>query len=205
MDLKGKRVHVAGLVDKAFEPSVFERKGSETGKVMRLVLRDETGEVPVVVWNEKVDEISSSLEKDVGLQIVNGRTKKGLTEGVEVHVDSATYVQVLGVGGFTVNIGDLREGMRSINVQGEVVAKPTVRTVKTAKGETVQVANFELRDKTGQIRVSAWRRLAETAGKMGVGERVVLNKVNVKKGLANQPEVVAGDSSSIVSLTCETA
>jgi ssDNA-binding replication factor A large subunit len=202
MDLMGKRVHVAGLVEKAFEPSVFERKGSEAGKVMRFVLRDGTGEVSVVVWNEKVDEISSALDKDVGLQIVNGRIKKGLTEWIEVHVDSATYIQVLGVGGFTVNIGDLREGMRSVNVEGEVVAKPTVRTVKTAKGETVQVANFELKDKTGQIRVSAWRKLAETMANID-GDEVILTNVYVKHGFDNRIEVVAGESSSVTTVSAE--
>ena len=203
--LKGGRVNVAGLVEKAFEPTVFVRKSSEVGKVMRLVLRDETGGVPVVVWNEKVDEISSALEKDAGLQIVNGKVKRGLTDGVEVHVDSATYLQMLGVGGLTVDIRDLCDGMKSIDVQGKVATKPAVRTVKTAKDETIQVANFELKDRTGQTRVSAWRKLAETVVNIDVGEKVILKKVYVKRGFADRIEVVAGESSSVVLLSGENA
>jgi len=52
---KNRRVHVIGRVKEILRESTFEREGSTTGKVARLVLADETGEIPVVVWNEKVD------------------------------------------------------------------------------------------------------------------------------------------------------
>jgi ssDNA-binding replication factor A large subunit len=88
-----KRVNVAGTVRKLFSATNFERQDSSPGKVMRLIIADETGEISIVVWNERVDELERVLKEDVGLRIINARVKRAVGEGLEVHVDSGTYVE----------------------------------------------------------------------------------------------------------------
>jgi DNA polymerase III alpha subunit len=65
-----------------------------TGTVMRLTLTDETGEIPVVMWNEKAEELEKTLKTNSKLQLVNAKVKSTSTGEHEIHVGSSTYVNV---------------------------------------------------------------------------------------------------------------
>lgn len=89
-----KNIHLTGMVKEFFPASTFTRSDMSTGTVMRLTLADETGEIPVVVWNEKAEELEKSLKINADLQLVNAKVKATLSGEFEVHVDSYTYVEV---------------------------------------------------------------------------------------------------------------
>ena len=86
-------VHLAGTVKEFFPTSTFTRSDMSAGTVMRLTLADETGEIPVVIWNEKAEELEKNLKVNAHLQLVNAKVKENGSE-LEVHVDSYTYVEV---------------------------------------------------------------------------------------------------------------
>ncbi|MCW4054661.1 MAG: OB-fold nucleic acid binding domain-containing protein [Candidatus Bathyarchaeota archaeon] len=86
-------VHLAGTVKEVFPASTFTRSDMSTGRLMRLTLEDETGEVSVVIWNEKVEELEKNLKINANLQLVNAKVKENGIE-LEVHVDSYTCVEV---------------------------------------------------------------------------------------------------------------
>jgi len=194
---RNKKVNVVGTVKELYSASTFQRKDSSYGKVMRFVLSDETGEIPVVVWNEKVDELEEMLKKGVGLQIVNAKVKKAVSEESEIHVDTGTYVETLPTEDKFLKIADLKEGLNHVNVEGEVVTKPLLRDVKTSKGELVKLAIFELKDTTGKIWVSAWRKHANTANNLKLGDGVVIKNAYVKKGFGEQLEISTRGATSI--------
>ena len=195
---KTKRVSVKGAVKELFSASTFKRQDSSSGKVMRFVLVDETGEIPVVVWNEKANELEKVIKKDVKLQVVNAKVKKAISEGLEIHVDAGTYVETLMPEEEFLKIADLREGSNSVNVEGEVVTKPILRDVKTSKGELVKLATFELKDETGRTWVSAWRERAEIVKNLKAGDKIVIKNAYVRRGFAEQLEVSTRDATSII-------
>jgi len=186
---KNKRVSVKGTVKELFSAFTFERQDSSSGKVMRFVMADETGEIPVVVWNEKVNELEKVIQRGVKLQVVNARVKKAISEGLEIHVDAGTYVEMLAPEQEFLKIADLREVSDSVNVEGEVVTEPMLREVKTSKGELVRLATFELRDEAGRIWVSAWRMHADSVKDLKVGDKIVIKNAYVKKGFGDQLEI----------------
>lgn len=194
---KNKKVNLVGKVKELFAASTFKRQDSSPGKVMRFILADETGEISVVVWNEKVDELEKTLKKGVGLQIVNARVKKALSEGLEIHVDTGTYVGPLMLAEEFLKIADLTEGLDRVNVEGEVVTKPLHRDVKTSKGEIVKLTVFELKDETGRIWFSAWRKHADAASNLKVGDKVIIKDAYVKKGFGDQLELSTRNATSI--------
>ena len=194
---KSKRTSIIGVVKRIFPSTAFERKDGTQGRVMRFVLSDRTGEVPVVVWNEKAGELEKTLQVGDKLQVVNGRVKKALTEGREVHVDDATHVGPLTPFEEFLSIADLREAQEQINVEGEVATKPTVRDVRTAKGELLKVTSFELRDKTGRIWVSMWRTHADSAANLKIGDKIALRNGIVKRGFDAQLEISSRSTTSI--------
>jgi replication factor A1 len=192
-----KNLHLIGTVKEVFPIATFKRKDSSSGKVQRFILSDETGELPVVVWNEKVDELGEKLRKGVKLQIVNAKAKKAANEGLEIHIDTGTHVEVLASAPEFLKIANLKEGLNHINVEGEVATKPLLRNVKASKGEIVKLAVFELKDETGKIWVSAWRKNAETATNLKVGEKITIKNAYVKKGFGDQLEVSTKSTTSI--------
>jgi len=90
-----KTVHLTGTVTRVFPTSTFTRNDRSTGTVLRLTLSDETGEIPVVAWNEKAEELEKMVKVNAGLQLMNCRVKEASEGGFEVHVNSYSYVEVL--------------------------------------------------------------------------------------------------------------
>jgi ssDNA-binding replication factor A large subunit len=186
---KNKRVNVVATVRRIFPSSTFERQNSSKGKVMRFIVADLTGEVPIVVWNEKADEMEKVLKVGDKLQVVNGKVKKSFGDSIEVNVDGSSYVGPFAEFDETSQIVDLKEDSGLVSVEGKVVTKPVLRSVNTRRNEQVKLATFELEDKSGRISVSAWRRHADTAGKLTVGDTVFVKNAYVKKGFVDNLEL----------------
>jgi replication factor A1 len=89
-----KNIHLTGTVKEVFPASTFTRSDMSTGTVMRLTLADETGEIPVVIWNEKIEELEKTLKVNANLQLVNAKVKATSSGDFEIHVGSSTYVNV---------------------------------------------------------------------------------------------------------------
>ena len=198
---KNKRINIIGTVKKTFPASSFQRKDSSQGRVMRFVLSSYTDEVPVVVWNEKAVELEKTLKVGARLKIVNAKVKKALGgEGLEVHVDAAANAGPLTQDEELLSIADLKDGQSGFTVEGEVATEPTIRDVKTAKGELLKLATFDLKDETGRISVSAWRKQAEIAGHLKLGDKIIVKEAYAKKGFGDQLEISTRTHTSITVL-----
>jgi replication factor A1 len=195
---RNKRITVVGTVKEVFSSLTFKRKDASKGKVMRFILKDETAEIPVVVWNQKVDELQKFLREGSQLQIVNAKVKKVQNGGLEVHVNTETYVGLAKPTEKFFKIADLKEGLKKLNVQGAVITEPILREVKTSNGEIVKLAVFELQDNTGRIWVSAWRKHADFAEKLKLGDEILLKDVYVKKGFSGQLEIATKNSTQML-------
>jgi ssDNA-binding replication factor A large subunit len=184
-----KTIHLVGVVKEVFPSSTFTRQDQSTGKVLRFTLADSTGEVAAVVWNEKAEELEPFLKSNVELQLVNAKAKAASSGGFEIHVDTSTYVGISAIAEPVTKIASLSEDLNSVNVEGEVATTPVSREVTTSKGETVKLAVFELKDDTGTVWVSAWRKHAEAINNLKVGARLRLTNVYVKKGFEDKVEL----------------
>jgi replication factor A1 len=192
-----KNLHLIGIIKEVFPIATFKRKDSSTGKVQRFILSDETGELSVVVWNEKVDELEKKLRKGVKVQIVNAKAKKAANEGLEMHIDTGTYVEELASTPEIFKIANLKYGLNYVNVEGEVATKPILRNVKASKDEIVKLAVFELKDETGKIWVSAWRKHAEIASNLKIGDKITIKNAYVKRGFGDQREITTRNTTII--------
>ncbi len=89
---KRKKTNVLGIVQRVYPVSEFKRANGTDGKVRRLQLRDETGQITVVFWNQRVDELGS-VETGDNLRIMNARVKELAGGIVELHVEKATQIE----------------------------------------------------------------------------------------------------------------
>jgi len=193
---KHRKVHVKGMVINILPVTIFERSDKTVGKLLRLELRDETGEISVLIWNEKVEEVSQLKQGD-SLQIMNARVKQGLDKKLELHVENLSQLTLLSEEATEPSITELKAPMNHVTITGIVASKPFFREITTAKGEKVALTNFELKDATGKIWVSAWKELADFTKKLSVGDKIQIKNGYVKRGFADNLEISTRSQTSI--------
>jgi replication factor A1 len=198
-----RKTNVQGWVTQAFPASEFARKDGTNGKVRRLRLKDETGETTIVLWNDKVDELSTVNAGDK-LTIAGARIKTQLDGRIEIHVENTTQIkkeagqaaQSTSANEAIRRITELTEG-GSFTVEATLATNPIVKEVVTQRGEAVLVASFNLMDETGTIGVSLWRKHAELARNWTTGTRIRMTGVYVKKGFSSPLELTSRTATSI--------
>lgn len=87
-----RRVNLKGTVKGKRPINIFKRRDETEGRVLKMVLEDETGEIPVAFWNQKAIE-ASKIEEGTRIMLINARVKKhaGLLElqaGEDSHVEA---------------------------------------------------------------------------------------------------------------------
>jgi len=87
-------VNVLGVIGRVHPGSTFKRADGTEGKVRRLELRDKTGKVNVVLWNDKVDELAEIREGE-WLVIWRAKIKAVPSDGFELSVDSSVHTALL--------------------------------------------------------------------------------------------------------------
>ena len=69
-------VHLSGSVKAVLGLTKFTRSDQSDGTVMRFTLKDDSGEVTVVAWNEKAQELEKNLKANACLQLGNAKVKE---------------------------------------------------------------------------------------------------------------------------------
>jgi replication factor A1 len=181
-------VQLSGTVKTVLGSTKFTRSDQSDGTVLRFTLTDDSGEVTVVAWNEKALELEKNLRANASLQLGNVKVKEGQNGGIEVHVDFTSFVNIQTAPLQLTKIASLIEN-ETVNVEGVVSAVPESKEVTTAKGETVKLMVFELKDDSDAIKVSVWRQHAEALHELKIGDKLHLENAYVKKGFGNKMEV----------------
>jgi len=189
------KVNIKGVIQTINLISSFQRYDGTQGKVLRMMLRDETGQIPVVLWNKKAEDMDLAKEGMTAM-LMNAKVKSQ-NELLELHVDDSANVETSNHPENRLHIANLKEDMRITTIEGTVATKPLLREVTTRKGERVSVASFELKDDTGKVWVSAWRKHAEKVESLTLGAKVRLKDVYVQKGFGNQLEIATRTSTKI--------
>jgi replication factor A1 len=191
-----RKTNVKGVIQTIYPMTSFQRHNGTQGKVIRMELKDETGHIPVVFWNERAEDMALAKEGML-LLLMNAKVKKSQNESLELHVDNFANVELMNHVENLLRIADLKEGMRVPFIEGTVATKSMFREVTTRKGEKIPVVSFELKDDTGKVWVSAWRKHAEKAESLPVDAKVGLKDVYVRRGFGDQLEITTRSSTKI--------
>ena len=189
-------VHLSGTVKSVLGSTKFTRSDQSDGTVMRFTLADDSGEVTVVAWNEKAQELEKTLKADTCLQLGNAKVKETQNGTIEVHVDFTSFISVQVATPQLTKIANLTENQIA-DVEGVVSTVPENKEVNTSKGETVKLTVFELKDESGTVRVSAWRQHAEALSELKIGEKLFLENAYVKKGFGDKMELSTRSATAV--------
>lgn len=201
---KNRSANVSGIVTDVYSVSEFKRKDGTNGKVRRVRLRDETGEIFVVFWDGRVDDLGE-VTKSEQLRIMNTKVRMQPDGRIELHVDNAAQIekllgqtipQTLVAAEKRYKIAELEEG-GPFTLEATVTLAPEIKEVTTFQQEKVLLASFDVEDDTGKIRVTLWRRQAEQARNLQVGTRVRFVNIYAKRGFSNLLELTSRNPTMI--------
>ncbi|MCD6248311.1 MAG: DUF2240 family protein [Hadesarchaea archaeon] len=189
---------VAAKVAQKFQPQEFSRDDGSSGKVMNVILADETGSIRASFWDDMVDEAQKLRVGDVVL-LRNARSREGLGGQPEIRVGRGTDVQVnpegISVGEprpSLVEISELEPGMNAFQVLGRVIEVSGSRDFTRSDGSKGRVASMVLADRTGSTRVSLWHDKAGLVDGVKVGDVIRLSNCYSTAGLFGEVEVHLG-------------
>lgn len=190
-------VTVIGRVFRIYPAQTFMRSDLTEGKVANLLISDETGNLKVVLWNDKTSIIDKGeIEEDQTVKVSNGYTREGRSGKIELHLNERSSLQVLPFEEKKTKIVDIETENGPITLEGIIATAPEIKEV-TVRNEKVAVASLDLSDDTGKIRVSLWRNMATNAKDFKIGMRIKIKNAYVKKGVGDRLEVTSRSATLI--------
>jgi ssDNA-binding replication factor A large subunit len=199
-------INVAAMATQVSEVREFIRRDGTEGRVVSVLLEDETGTVRLSLWDDDIDLVERIKENSI-IVVENGYTRAGFG-GVDLnagrngrlHLDPDELdVELPEIERRIVNIMDLRAGQKNITVQGQVLDDPLQRDIETVRGPAT-VTNFRIDDRTGEARVSLWREYAEEAMDIPSGAEVRLEYMNVREPFDGLIQLSSGSFTKIIVL-----
>ncbi len=166
-------VDVSAKVLRVYDPRSFEREDSSTGKVVNLLVADETKRARLVLWDDDVGLVEKGeiKEGDI-LKIKRGYVRQRMEE-LEIHVGKYGKV-ILNPSGVTLDevdtsdistvkrtdITDLKDGVR-VEVMGALVRIYDNPTIYEKDGEKRFVVNGVIDDGTGRVHAVFFNKMGE--------------------------------------------
>jgi len=181
-------VSLTGKIVSVYPVRTFKRKDWTHGKLGSIIVSDKTGTVRVVLWDDKVDLLEKGIiQKEQTVTVSHTYVRQGRDGKPELHLGDKAKIKILKES--TKMLAQITNEGGPLTVEGIVTTKPVLKEVTTSKNEKVAVTSFELRDKTGKLRVSTWRNIAQKLKDLPVGTRIKMRNIYAKKGYKNSMEL----------------
>jgi replication factor A1 len=202
-------VDIVGRVTRIYEPRNFQRVDGSQGKVGSLMIQDQTGQVRVVLWDDKVSLLDEGkLNKGAAIQIRGAYVRNGIDQKPEINVgtrsslliepDDPRVQNLPPLMEAKVRICDLKPELGEVDIIGRVVAVSEPRTFDRPGREVGKVSSIMLMDGTGYARVSLWDEKAELVRNIKRGDIVKLENASVRRGLRDRAELHAGGRGRLI-------
>ncbi len=201
-------------VQRVFGVSTFNKKDGSEGKVLAMVVADDSGSTRLVFWDDKADEVEG-IEPGEVIGVNHAYTRPNRDgDDIEIHVGKSTVIErglkdkidtaestpkyssssePLGMK----NIVDLETGMNDVDIEGKIATIYDVKTFTRKDGGEGQVQNIAIADKTSNIRVTFWGEDNEHIAKAKEGDIIRILHGYVKEGFRGGVEFQVGRSSKI--------
>jgi len=197
-------VNVAAQATQVGDEREFVRRDGTEGKVVSVLLEDDTGTVRLSLWDDDADRAQEITEGTI-IVVENGYTRSGyggidlnVGRNGRIHIDPEDFeMEIPEIERKVTEIIDLREGQRNVTIRGQLLDDPVQRDIETSRGPAT-VTNFRLDDGTGEVRVSLWREHAEAAMDLTGGAEVRLEYMNVREPFDGLLQLSSGAFTKLV-------
>jgi replication factor A1 len=174
-------VNLEGEVRQIYPLSEFRHTDGTEGRVRRILLSDNSGEIICVFWDDKSELVEDAAVGDM-IKVTAASARKGRNE-IELHTTKLSEVKTTKTrqanreGELT--ISNIRPRMMNVNVVAWVVQVGNKRRFMTKKGNEGEVVTILLADKTGNIRLNLWNDTAIGTQIIKRGDLVIVKNAYV--------------------------
>jgi len=201
-------------IQRVFRVSTFTKKDGNDGKVLAMVVADDSGSSRLVFWDEKADEVEgieagevirvdhaytrpnrdgSDIEIHVGRSSIIERGLKDKIDAVESIPIVSSSAEPLGMKDIT----DLEIGMNDVDIEGKIATIYDVNTFSRKDGGEGRVQNIVIADQTSKIRVTFWNEDIDQISEAKEGDVIRILHGYVKEGFRGGLEYQVGRISEI--------
>ncbi len=181
------QVNAIGVVQSDTRYYTFAKE-ERAGSVLRTIVADESGSIPLVAWNERAEELKELKIGDI-VQMLNGRVRLDKNARLELHVESRSQIQLLKTspaylkipGAKSHKIADLNNQTGSADLYVRVLAKGVPQEIKRPTGEAVKMARLIVADESGIVSLSLWDDKSQLVNDFAEGDVIELKGVSVRE------------------------
>ncbi|KKG11677.1 replication factor A [Methanosarcina sp. 2.H.T.1A.15] len=196
-------INISGRILDISEVRTFEKKDGSAGRVGNILLGDSTGKIRLTLWDEKTDFLDE-IEFDETVEVLNAYSRENtFSQQVELSLGARGIIQrsekkVEYREKFT-DITDIIPG-ESYSVQGKVSEIGELREFEKEDGTESVVANLQLKDETGSIRLTLWGEQAYVIEDLDIDSEIQIIDAYAKYGLNEEMELSVGNRSRVIIL-----
>jgi ssDNA-binding replication factor A large subunit len=197
---QSQTINVQGTIETTPILSSFQREDT-TGTVLRTVIKDSTGVMTIVAWNDKAEQLKNTRVGNM-IRIINGSVRKTPEGILELHLERRSIVKLLNTrvthaSSSLTPIAQLRPETGPANILGKVVSLGSLREVRTRSGAVVPVANILVADTTGVVTVTLWRKNSILVKNLEEGEMLLIENGRPQQRLG-EIVLAVGESGNVV-------
>lgn len=196
-------INISGRVLDISEVRTFEKKDGSVGRVGNLLIGDSTGKIRLALWDEKTDFLDE-IDFDETIEVLHAYSRQNaFNQQIELNMSSRGIIQkteknVEYIEKFT-DIADINAG-ESYSVQGKVLEIGELREFEREDGTESVVANLQLKDETGSIKLTLWGDQAYVIEDLDIDSEIQVIDALAKYGLNEEIELSVGNRSRIIML-----
>ncbi|OLS33099.1 MAG: Replication factor A [Candidatus Heimdallarchaeota archaeon AB_125] len=202
-------VNLIGRIFRIYNLHNFKKKDGSDGVLQSVLVEDKTGRTRVVFWDQKVVELQENNCK-VGdpIRILNGYTRVGRDESVEVHLGIRSQVQIRPSGiddsvlpvfdSTSSKIKDIKGNEIDLSLNGKVTQKDDLLEFERSDGSKGVKQGLVLGDETGEIYVNFWNEKAHDVKDIGLGDIIEVVGLAAKVGLKGHLEMHSSKYTNVV-------
>ena len=201
-------VTIIGRVIAVYPVQTFSRNDSTQGKVARLLLADETGDLKLVLWDSNTNIVETGeIRQGQILKVLHGYVRESMNGALELHlgrkgdieisprdVDESRYPHTTEP---MDKIGKLKSERRRASVKGWVTQIFPASEFTRKDGTKGKVRRLRLKDETGETMIVLWNEKVDELGTVDEGTPLCITNARTRTQLSGSLELHVESSSHI--------
>ncbi len=214
-EIKGEEIdtNIRGKITQIDTIHEFERSDESKGKKQTIIIGDETGEVNLNFWNEKV-EMLATFEANEIVDVIGLSAKLGLKGFIELHTTRFTSIVQSeevkdikvkrGFIGSSVKeaetlskIAHIQESNKTVSVKGLVISVGLIHEFTRDDNSLGRVRNISISDNTGVMRVVFWDDKTQLIDEQPIDKIITILNGYTRKNQYSDIEIYCGKQTRI--------
>lgn len=183
-----QNIDVIARVNNVYPEKEFEKNGKK-GKLISIIVSDETGEIRLTLWNKDAEIITEKkvqkgdiiLLKNCFVTKWNDRMQLNLSFNGNIELNPEIENTLPKYEKNIKKIVEVEQGERDVNVIGRITKLFPEREFETSERKG-KYLNFEIGDSTATINCTAWNDAVKTITKYNIGDGILIESGYTKQG-----------------------